>query len=332
MGKAGLRGANLRSVNVSRAQLYEANFDGADMRRAAAYLANFTGARSSAWTCPTPTWPARHDQGPHARLRPCRAFLLGTFLNGTDLEHRDLSRRICSGQHGGAPTYGTRAWSDRPDRGEHDQCPPGGRGPLRREPDRGDPLSVQNRPLRPAARAAAAAIASENRPGGDVGQELEMQSVTEPEFRNALARWGGGVTVVTARAGDEPWDDRRLVLIGFAGAPRSSSRASPTAPTRTTAWSRPPGSRSHVLGSEQGRCRRRSPPRAGEVRRLPERAGALRRPAAALRRRAPRVRPPRRPAGGDHTILVGRVVATELAGSDPLVYCNRAYDRLSGTT
>ena len=32
--------------------------------------------------------------------------------------------------------------------------------------------------------------------------------------------------------------------------------------------------------------------------------------------------------GGDHTILVGRVVSTELAGTDPLLYCNRAYGRL----
>ena len=33
--------------------------------------------------------------------------------------------------------------------------------------------------------------------------------------------------------------------------------------------------------------------------------------------------------GGDHTILVGRVVSIELAGTDPLLYCNRAYGRLS---
>ena len=44
MGEADLRGANMRGVNVSRAQLYEANFGGADMRGRAAYLANFTGA------------------------------------------------------------------------------------------------------------------------------------------------------------------------------------------------------------------------------------------------------------------------------------------------
>ena len=36
--------------------------------------------------------------------------------------------------------------------------------------------------------------------------------------------------------------------------------------------------------------------------------------------------------GGDHTILIGRVISTELAGSDPLLYCNRAYDRLNGST
>ena len=31
----------------------------------------------------------------------------------------------------------------------------------------------------------------------------------------------------------------------------------------------------------------------------------------------------------DHTILIGRVVRTELNGTDPLVYCNRTYARLS---
>jgi flavin reductase (DIM6/NTAB) family NADH-FMN oxidoreductase RutF len=35
--------------------------------------------------------------------------------------------------------------------------------------------------------------------------------------------------------------------------------------------------------------------------------------------------------GGDHTILVGRVVSTELAGTNPLLYCNRAYGRLAGS-
>ena len=36
--------------------------------------------------------------------------------------------------------------------------------------------------------------------------------------------------------------------------------------------------------------------------------------------------------GGDHTILIGRVVSTDLAGTDPLLYCNRAYGRLSAST
>ena len=36
--------------------------------------------------------------------------------------------------------------------------------------------------------------------------------------------------------------------------------------------------------------------------------------------------------GGDHTILLGRVVDTDLAGTDPLVYCNRGYWRISAST
>ncbi len=36
--------------------------------------------------------------------------------------------------------------------------------------------------------------------------------------------------------------------------------------------------------------------------------------------------------GGDHQIRVGGVVSTELAGTDPLLYCNRGYGRLSAAT
>jgi flavin reductase ActVB len=36
--------------------------------------------------------------------------------------------------------------------------------------------------------------------------------------------------------------------------------------------------------------------------------------------------------GGDHTILIGRVVDTDLAGTDPLIYCNRGYWRISAPT
>jgi len=35
--------------------------------------------------------------------------------------------------------------------------------------------------------------------------------------------------------------------------------------------------------------------------------------------------------GGDHTILVGRVISAERSGTDPLLYCNRVYGRLGST-
>jgi flavin reductase (DIM6/NTAB) family NADH-FMN oxidoreductase RutF len=166
-----------------------------------------------------------------------------------------------------------------------------------------------------------------------VGQELEMESVTEPEFRDALARWGSGVTVVTARAGDEP--------VGMTVASFSSLSLEPPLVLACIAHSaishdglvEAPGFAVHVLGSEQEEMSsafaRPGPEKFDEYPSEPGPFGApllsfgVARLVCAHYDALP---------GGDHTILVGRVIATELAGSDPLVYCNRAYDRLSGTT
>ena len=84
-----------------------------------------------------------------------------------------------------------------------------------------------------------------------MGQDVKMVSVTEPEFRDALARWGSGVTVVTARAGDEP--------VGMTVASFSSLSLDPPLVLACIAHSatshdglvESPGFAVHLLGSEQ---------------------------------------------------------------------------------
>jgi flavin reductase ActVB len=166
-----------------------------------------------------------------------------------------------------------------------------------------------------------------------VGQELEMESVTEPEFREALARWGSGVTVVTARAGDEP--------VGMTVASFSSLSLEPPLVLACIAHNanshdglvEAPGFAVHVLGSEQEEMSaafaRPGPEKFDEHPSEPGPLGVPLLPFGVARLVCAHYDAL---PGGDHTILVGRVIATELAGSDPLVYCNRAYDRLSGTT
>lgn len=156
-----------------------------------------------------------------------------------------------------------------------------------------------------------------------------MESVTEREFRDTLARWASGVTVITATHEGERYGmtaasfsslslDPPLVLICVA---RSASSHDGLVGA--------PGFAVHILGAEQaelsglfsrpgegkfdGRVQGTGPFDApllpfGVARLVCERHATL--------------------DGGDHTILVGRVVSTELAGTDPLIYCNRAYGRL----
>ncbi len=157
-----------------------------------------------------------------------------------------------------------------------------------------------------------------------------MPSVAPGEFRDALALWASGVTIITARADDEPIGmtaasfsslslDPPLVLVCIA---RSAHSHEPL----VTA----PGFAVHVLGHGQEDMSARFA-RAGadkfadfddergpfEVPLLP--FGVARLVCAhhaAL-------------DGGDHTILVGRVLTVDLAGTDPLVYFNREYRRLA---
>ena len=159
-----------------------------------------------------------------------------------------------------------------------------------------------------------------------------MDSVTENEFRDTLARWASGVTIVTARADGEP--------IGMTAASFSSLSLDPPLVLVCIARSAQshdgllgaPGFAVHVLGASQAEMSARfARPGPEKFAGYPDEAGPFGVPllpsgVARLVCAAHQTLD-----GGDHTILVGRVVSTERAGTDPLLYCNRAYGRLSAT-
>lgn len=157
-----------------------------------------------------------------------------------------------------------------------------------------------------------------------------MESVPEHEFRDTLARWASGVTVVTARADGRP--------VGMTAASFSSLSLDPPLVlvcVASTAQAHAglvgaPGFAVHVLGASQAEMSALfAKPGADKFSGLPDERGPFDVPLLPFG--VARLVCERHDAleGGDHTVLVGRVVATELAGTDPLLYCNRAYGRLS---
>lgn len=158
----------------------------------------------------------------------------------------------------------------------------------------------------------------------------QMPSVAPGEFRDALARWASGVTIITARADDEP--------IGMTAASFSSLSLDPPLVLVCIAHSAhsheplvvAPGFAVHVLGRGQEELSSRF-----------ARAGADKFADHADERGPFDV--PLLPFGvarlvcahhtafdgGDHTILIGRVLSVELAGTEPLVYFNREYHNLA---
>jgi flavin reductase (DIM6/NTAB) family NADH-FMN oxidoreductase RutF len=163
--------------------------------------------------------------------------------------------------------------------------------------------------------------------------QLERESVTERRFRDTMARWPSGVTVVTALDGDEP--------VGMTAASFSSLSLDPPlvlvcvsrAANSHDGLIRAPGFAVHILGSEQADLSAAfaepGPLKFDEHPHEPGPFGAPLLPfGVALLVCAHHAAYD----GGDHTILLGRAVETELAGTDPLLYCNRGYWRLSGST
>lgn len=158
----------------------------------------------------------------------------------------------------------------------------------------------------------------------------DLPSVAPEQFRDALARWASGVTIITARAGDEPIGmtaasfsslslDPPLVLVCIAHSARSHDPITQA-----------DGFAVHVLGRGQDEMSARfATAGADKFADYPDQRGAF--DAPLLPHGVARLQCERHGllAGGDHTILVGRVLHVELAGTDPLIYCNRAYHRLS---
>jgi len=164
-------------------------------------------------------------------------------------------------------------------------------------------------------------------------QQVDLASVPEQDFRDALARWASGVTVVTARDGDG-------TPVGMTAASFSSVSLDPPLVLVCVARSAQshdalvgaPGFAVHVLGSTQDEMSARfAEPGPEKFAGHPDESGPFGAPLLAFD--VARLVCAHHAAleGGDHTILVGRVVSTELAGTDPLIYCNRAYGRLSGS-
>lgn len=160
-----------------------------------------------------------------------------------------------------------------------------------------------------------------------------VQSVSENEFRDTLARWASGVTVVTARAGGEP--------IGMTAASFSSLSLDPPLVLVCVAHSAQshvglvgaPGFAVHILGGSQAEMSATfARPGAGKFSGYPQEAGPFEVPLLPFGVARLVCEAHAAHDGGDHTILVGRVVSTELAGTDPLLYCNRTYGRLSASS
>jgi len=165
------------------------------------------------------------------------------------------------------------------------------------------------------------------------GQEVDLASVSERDFRDALARWASGVTVVTAREDDG-------TPVGMTAASFSSLSLDPPLVLVCVAHSAAshdglvgaPGFAVHVLGSGQAEMSGRfAKPGPEKFEGVPEASGPFGVPLLPFD--VVRLVCAHHGAldGGDHTILVGRVVGTRLAGTDPLIYCNRGYGRLSGS-
>jgi len=157
-----------------------------------------------------------------------------------------------------------------------------------------------------------------------------MESVAPHEFRDTLARWASGVTVVTARHRGEP--------VGMTAASFSSLSLDPPlvlvciqrSASSHDGLVEAPGFAIHILGAGQDDVSALfSRPGPDKFAGFPDERGPFDVPLLPADVARLVCAPHQAIDGGDHTILIGRVVQTELTGTDPLLYCNRGYGRLS---
>jgi flavin reductase (DIM6/NTAB) family NADH-FMN oxidoreductase RutF len=159
----------------------------------------------------------------------------------------------------------------------------------------------------------------------------ELTSVSPQGFRDALARWASGVTIVTARGrDDEP--------VGMTAASFSSLSLDPplvlVCVGRIAQSHDPlveaPGFAVHMLGEDQADMAELfAIPGADKFGEFPDERGLFDAPLVPFDVARLMVAHHAAFDGGDHTILVGRVVAAELAGTDPLIHFHRGYRRLA---
>ncbi|MFQ5382537.1 MAG: flavin reductase family protein [Dehalococcoidia bacterium] len=153
-------------------------------------------------------------------------------------------------------------------------------------------------------------------------------SVLSDDFRSALSRFASGVTVVTARSGDG-------TDVGFTASAFSSLSLDPPlvlvcldrSAESFPVFEQAPSFAISILGADQEEAAVRFATRgadkfggsvleAGDATGLPLVAGAIAHLECAMHDQL---------EGGDHVILVGRVVRAASNGDRPLLYFNRAF-------
>ena len=159
---------------------------------------------------------------------------------------------------------------------------------------------------------------------------IDPDGVDGETFRATLARWASGVTILTCRDGDEP--------VGMTASSFSSLSLDPPLVlacigNRSQAHDPLVGASGfivHVLSRDQedlsGTFARPGPEKFGATGDVHGPFGAPLLPLGVARLAcAHEAALP----GGDHTILVGRVVAAEHTGAPPLLYADRGYRSLA---
>lgn len=161
---------------------------------------------------------------------------------------------------------------------------------------------------------------------GQADRSNGFAGVSGEDFRDALARWASGVTIVTARDEDGP--------VGMTAASFSSLSLDPPLVLVCVARSAEAhdglvgaeGFAIHILGSRQEELSVLFAQAGNDkFEGLGEERGPFGAPLLPFGLARLCCAHEAGLDGGDHTILVGRVLSTELAGDEPLVYWDRRY-------